>query len=84
VQAEIDGLAKQNVVVLPRSAIRNGDQVLIVDTENRLHFRTVEILRVYRDDAFITGGLQAGELVSISALQTVVEGMRVQPILPES
>jgi RND family efflux transporter MFP subunit len=84
VQAEIDGIAKENVIVLPRSALRNGNQVLVVDTENRLHFRTVEVLRVYRDDVFVTGGLDSNERVSVSSLQTVVEGMRVQPLLPES
>jgi len=84
VQATIAGIALDDVVVLPRSALRDGNQVLIVDTENRLHFRPVEVLRVYRDDVYVTGGLEAGELVSVSALQTVVQGMRVQPLLPES
>jgi RND family efflux transporter MFP subunit len=82
VQAEIEGVAEDNVVVLPRSALRNENQVLVVDTENRLFFRDVEVLRVYRDSAYITGGLAAGERVSVSSLQTVVDGMRVQPILP--
>jgi hypothetical protein len=70
------------MIVLPRSALRNENQVLVVDTENRLFFRDVEVLRVYRDSAYITGGLAAGERVSVSSLQTVVDGMRVQPILP--
>ena len=84
VQAEIEGIAEEDVVVLPRSALRNENQVLVVDTENRLYFRTIEVLRVYRDEVFITGGLERGELVSVSALQTVVDGMRVQPLLPQS
>lgn len=84
VQAEIDGIAENDVVVLPRSALRNENQVLVVDTENRLHFRTVDVLRVYRDDVFVTGGLERGELVSVSALQTVVDGMRVEPLTPQS
>lgn len=84
VQAEIEGIAEENVVVLPRSALRNDSQVLVVDTENRLYFRDVEVLRVYRDEVFITGGLMPGELVSVSSLQTVVDGMRVQPLKPES
>jgi RND family efflux transporter MFP subunit len=84
VQAAIAGIAVDDVVVLPRTALRDGNQVLIVDTENRLYFREVEILRVYRDDVFVTGGLETGELVSVSSLQTVVQGMRVQPLLPES
>ena len=84
VQAAIAGIAKENVVMVPRSALRNESQVMIVDTENRLHFRDVEVLRVYRDDAYISAGVTQGELISVSALQTVVEGMRVQPLLPES
>ena len=84
VQAEIDGIAEDNIVVLPRSALRNGNQVLVVDTENRMHFRTVDVLRVYRDEAYISGGLEPGELVSVSTLQTVVEGMPVQPLLDAS
>jgi RND family efflux transporter MFP subunit len=80
VQAEIEGIAEDDIVVLPRSALRNESQVLIVDTENRLFFRDVTILRVYRDDVYIDSGLEKGERVIISPLQTVVEGMRVQPI----
>jgi multidrug efflux pump subunit AcrA (membrane-fusion protein) len=84
VQADIEGIAEDDIVVLPREALRDGDKVLIVDSENRLHFRDVEILRVYRDDAYIRSGLRAGERVNISPLQTVVEGMRVQPIDPNT
>jgi multidrug efflux pump subunit AcrA (membrane-fusion protein) len=84
VEAEIDGLALENVVVLPRSALRNGEYVLVVDTENRVHLRQVDVLRVYRDEVYITGGLRSGERVSVSMLQTVVEGMRVQPIEPDA
>ena len=83
VQAEIDGLELNDVVVLPRSALRNGEYVLVIDSENRVDLRHVEVLRVYRDDIFVIGGLEPGELVSVSMLQTVVDGMRVRPIKPE-
>jgi RND family efflux transporter MFP subunit len=82
VQAEIEGVAADGVVVLPRSALRDNNQVLIVDSENRLYFRPVDVLRVYRDDVFVNGGLESGERVAVSPLQTVVNGMRVQPLLP--
>jgi multidrug efflux pump subunit AcrA (membrane-fusion protein) len=82
VQAEIEGIAAENIVVLPRSALRDADQVLVVDSENRLYFRPVKVMRVYRDDVFVRDGLEAGDRVVISQIQTVVNGMRVQPILP--
>lgn len=80
VEAEVAGRKLDDVVVLPRAALRNGEFVLVVDSENRVHLRAVDVLRVYRDQAYITGGLERGERVSVSMLQTVVEGMRVQPV----
>jgi RND family efflux transporter MFP subunit len=81
VNAEIEGRSADHVVVVPRAAIRNASEVLIVDDENRLRFREVNLLRVYGDEAFIDSGLSEGELVSISPLQAVVDGMRVEPLL---
>ena len=80
VDAEIEGRLAPNVVVLPRTALRDGDQVLLVDTDDRLHYRTVDTLRLYRDEVLIEGGLNAGERVCISPLQTVIEGMLVNPV----
>ena len=81
VNAEIEGRSADHVVVVPRAAIRNASEVLIVDDENRLRFREVSLLRVYGDEAFIDSGLSEGEMISISPLQAVVDGMRVEPLL---
>jgi RND family efflux transporter MFP subunit len=81
VQAEIRGRRVENVIRLPRSAIRDDNQVLVVDADDHLHFRQVSILRLEHDDVLISDGLADGELVCLSPMQTVVEGMRVQPVL---
>jgi len=81
VQAEIQGRKVEQVIRLPRSALRDSNQVLVVDDDNRLHFRQISILRLEHEDVLIDGGLQDGELVSISPLQTVVDGMRVNPVI---
>ncbi|MDJ0653119.1 MAG: efflux RND transporter periplasmic adaptor subunit [Xanthomonadales bacterium] len=80
VEAEIAGVAREDVVVLPRVALREGTRVLVVNDEERLSIRDVEILRVYRDEVYVTAGLNAGERVVVSPLQTVVDGMRVKPV----
>lgn len=80
VKADIEGLLAQNIIVLPRNALRNGNRVLVVDDENRLRFRTIEPLRLYRGEVLIRSGLEPGERVCISPLQTAVEGMLVNPI----
>ena len=84
VEAEIQGRSADNVVIVPRSVIRNGNQVLVVDEDDRLRFRTVSIARIYGDDAYIDGGLQKGERVCLTVLQAVTDGMRVEVIEDEA
>jgi RND family efflux transporter MFP subunit len=78
--AEIHGLAAENVVVLPRSALRNDNQILIVDADDKLRFRAIKPLRLYQDDVLIADGIEAGERICVSPLQTAIEGMSVVPI----
>ncbi len=80
VNAEIQGLTAEDVVVLPRVALRDGNNVLVVDQDNHLRFREVEPLRLYQDEVLIKNGLGPGERVCISPLQTAVDGMPVNPI----
>ena len=84
VTAEIAGLAVENIVRLPRSAIRNDNQVLVVDTENRLRFRDIQPLRLYKENVLINAGLTPGERVCISTVQTAIDGMAVNPIAESS
>jgi RND family efflux transporter MFP subunit len=80
VNAEIMGRWVDNIVAIPRAALRNQNQVLIVDADDRLYFRTVEVLRFENDQVLVSHGLEAGDIVNVSPLQTVIEGMRVNPI----
>ncbi|MDH3685780.1 MAG: efflux RND transporter periplasmic adaptor subunit [Myxococcales bacterium] len=83
VEAEILGKKADDVVVLPRTALRTGDRVLIVDAEDRLRFRAVDVMRRGREKALIRAGIEPGERVCISALETPVDGMHVRPIVAE-
>lgn len=78
VEAEIEGLAATDVAVIPRAAVRDGNKTLVIDEENRLRFREIEILREERERAIVREGLASGELVCISPLDTVVDGMSVR------
>ncbi len=78
VEAEIAGRRVDDVVVLPWAALNGRDRVLVVDDAGRLRYRQVEILRSTTEDVLVSGGLAAGERVSISALDAVIEGMAVQ------
>jgi multidrug efflux pump subunit AcrA (membrane-fusion protein) len=78
VEAEIQGRRVDGVYSLPRSALRSGDRVVVVDGESRAHLRHVELLRRLPDRVLIRSGLEPGEQVVISPLALTVEGMRVE------
>jgi RND family efflux transporter MFP subunit len=80
VSADIRGNRVDDVVSLPRSALRDGNRVLVVDAEDRMNFREITPLRFYQDEVIVEGGLAAGERVCVSPIQTVVEGMTVRPV----
>ena len=80
VNASIEGRFATDVAVLPRAALRNQNQVLIVDEDSRLRYREVELLRFEKDNVIISGGLEQGETVNLSPIQTVIDGMRVKPM----
>ena len=78
VEAEILGRQIENAYLVPRSALREGDVVMLIDDDGRLRTRAVEVLRLERDRAVVTGGLTPGLRVLVSPLQAAVEGMRVR------
>ncbi len=83
VQAEIVGHRVEGVFALPRTALREGGRVLVVDDEDRLRFRDIEVLRAERERVVIGAGLAPGERVCVSPLGAVVDGMRVRVVEEE-
>ena len=84
VNAEIQGLSAEDIFVLPRSALRNNNQVLVVDAEDKLRFRAIEPLRLYQDNVLVQSGLSNGDRVCLSPIQTAIEGMTVNPIIEDA
>ena len=80
VEAEIDGRIAREVVLLPRDALRGRDQVLVVAPDERLEFRTVDVLRSTAESLIVQAGLATGERVVISPLDMPIDGMAVQVV----
>jgi len=78
VKAEIEGHSIDRAFVVPRDALRPEDQVYVVDAENRLHFRDVEVLRTERENVILGEGLEEGDRVCTSPLEAVIDGMEVR------
>ena len=80
VHAEIQGPEVSDIIVVPRYAMRNGSEILVVDATDHLTTRRVDVVRIDRDDVLIKGPLEAGDRICVSPVQVVVEGMAVRTI----
>lgn len=83
VNVDIQGRTVQEGALIPRSCLRPGNVVWVVDQENRLFFRTVEVVRTQGHKALIQSGLSDGERVVLSHLQAVTDGMAVRVVSGE-
>ncbi len=80
VEALIAGRSLPGSVAIPRSALRTGDRVWVVDTEELLQIRDVSVARADIEEAIIAAGLRPGEWVCTSNLPYVTNGMQVKVI----
>lgn len=80
VDAVITGRTVENLVSVPRTALRPDNSVMVIDDDNQLHFRDITVFKLSDGDVLISEGLASGERISISPLQFVVEGMPVTVI----
>ncbi len=78
----LKGRQQENRLVVPLIAL-HGQQVYVVNQEQRLEQRKVTIGSKGVDYAIIVSGLQAGEQVVISGLISAVEGMLLKPTADE-
>lgn len=81
VSADIEGKTLQNIVPMPLGALKPGNKVWVVNDKDRLESRQVDVVYKTRSTAFVSGGLESGSRVSLTALSSYVSGLKVR-ILP--
>jgi len=78
VKVRLLGRVQPGQLVVPRSAVRNGE-LLLVDTKQRLAIVPV-VLRYSQDNlSVIASGIEAGQQLVVSDLVPAIAGMRLKP-----
>ncbi|MEW5248704.1 efflux RND transporter periplasmic adaptor subunit [Microbulbifer discodermiae] len=80
VTAKAEGMQPHQALVLPREALRNADKVYVIDGDNRLDIRTVEVMSTSENRVVVASGVADGEKVVTSTIANAVDGMQVQPV----
>ena len=86
VRVDIEGRPIKDIYRLPRYAIRRGAEVWVAagtGETKKLTVQPVEIVRMDRDFAYVATGLDEGDFVITSALETVTNGMAIRVIVSD-
>lgn len=78
VKAEIAGKTLGGVSEIPRRALLEGNRVIVVGEDNQIAFRELVIPRLTRENALVSGGLEAGDRIVLTRLSAPIAGMEVQ------
>lgn len=78
VGATIQGSTAENIIRVPRGAVRGSRQLLFVDQDNKIEIRNVDIVRSDAEYSYLQGGAVEGERIVVSALEAPINGMAVR------
>ena len=80
VDAEVVGRSVDSVFEVPRGALVGADRLWLVE-DGRLALRQVGVLRSDPEVAIVSDGLVSGDRISLTILETAMDGMAVTPEL---
>ncbi len=81
VDAIIEGKTIKDGFLVPNSAINNNSNIYVIDINDNLEIREIEILGTENDYVILKGEIYEGERVVVSPLNNAKIGMALKPIL---
>jgi multidrug efflux pump subunit AcrA (membrane-fusion protein) len=79
VNAEIQGEILEDVIVVPRETLRQGRELLLINDENRLERRRVDVIWSDNENVVVRESLEEGDLLCLTPMTFAAQGAKVQP-----
>ncbi len=80
----IHGRQLEQVISLPRDALRDRETVWVVDDNNKLQIKPVTVIYRQLKTVLISAGLNDGDRVVLTNLNGVANGMKLRPVAREN
>ncbi len=77
VRARIQGREVDNVITIPRTALREGNEAWVMTQDKKLHIQSVEVIWTNENVALLRG-MDEGTHIVVSDLAAPVEGMALE------
>jgi len=80
VTAELEGQNLDNIITIPRAALRGDNLVYIANDDDTLSIKSVQLLSSNRNQAILGAGLDIGARVITSPIRGVSDGMKIEVV----
>ena len=77
-QVAIDGLELAEYFILPRRALRPGDEVWVIAADGRAQIVAVDVLQETDEQLYVIGDFSDGQLVIVAGITVATNGMEVR------
>ncbi len=77
-QVAIDGIELAEYFILPRRALRLGDEVWAITAGRRVQIVAVAVLQETDEQIFVVGDFTDGQLVIVAGITVATNGMEVR------
>ena len=84
VDAEIEGNFISGGFIIPNAAIKNGNEIYLIDNDNKLRIKKIEVVGTENEDVIIFGDIDENDMIVVSTLNTGYEGMELTPMKLEN
>jgi RND family efflux transporter MFP subunit len=78
VAADIVGATVSNVVRVPRTALRGNNQLMFVNSDNRILLQNVDVIRADGQYAYLRSESLPAERFSMTVIESAINGMKVR------
>lgn len=78
VKAIVFGREVANVIPVPRKAVRGANEVYLFNDDKKLNYAQIDILTADTDNVYIAAGLNDGDKVILTKLETAIDGMKLR------
>jgi len=79
VDVRIDGRTLSQIYVIPAGALRENANLWLMNSDNRLNIRQVEVIRRENEHVIVKGDISPGDRLVLTYLTGAVPGMQLRP-----
>ena len=79
VEAKINGKFLEDVFVLPNISFTANNELLIVDKNNKIEIKKINIIKKLKNDMIVKDGISIGERIIVSKISIATNGTPVNP-----